>query len=56
MSDQDVKIVDSANNKVVKILEHNKKLSEMIVFNKYIITGDDKGSVRIWDCSPSDSQ
>lgn len=39
MSDKDVKIIDSGTNQVVDTLDHDKKLSDMIHFNQYILTG-----------------
>lgn len=49
LSDFDVHIILSSNNKEYKIINHESKLTDFVVFNKYLLTSDDKGYMYFWD-------
>ena len=49
LSDHDVHVLTSSDNKEYKVINHVSKLTDMVIFNKYLLTSDEKGYMYFWD-------
>ena len=43
LSDHDVHVLTSSDNKEYKVNIHGPKITDMVIFNKYLLTSDEKG-------------